>query len=122
MPQNLQNNLPQVLPQEDHLQIILPLPGLLDEFGALTEETFNALAPNVSDDLDSAQWGLVNSQLLDDLQEERLNHICADLARSLVSWPEFQNGWQVNRLELINFMLATPAFQQVHQQLLDEDL
>jgi len=102
---------------------ILNLPGLLEELGALAEneERFLQNSQNCLDDLDQAQFDL--GRVLTEGQNQQLNDVCIALENALSGdWDNFQNGWRNNRLALVNFMLATPAFAPVHQQLRDEEL
>ena len=104
------------------LSTILELPGLLDLGDAVIEENFSIDSSAFSDRIDEANHSIIHEGLLTSEEEAEINHLCGVLSASLVSWTQFNNDWETNRRALILFMMASPAFEPVRQQLLDEDI
>jgi hypothetical protein len=111
--QNGQNGL------NERLQACQALAGVLDLGDELDANNFNNQSGLFSEELQQREFeGGVG---LPQPETDALFVVCQDIQNSLTSWNHFHNAWANNRRALIDFMLASPAFDLIHEQLLDEE-
>jgi hypothetical protein len=104
---------------EERIQACQALAGVLDSGNNLNEPNFNNQRMSFTEELQQAEFeggmGLPRDET------DILFLIIQNILDSLTRWEHFHNAWANNRRALINFMLASPAFEPIHEQL-DEEL